>query len=138
MGFIEAIRSFYGRYFDFETRSSRSEYWWVQLFYVIAIIVLMIPMLAIVGISGENASGGAALISVAPLIIFALAGIIPMIAVTVRRFHDQDKSGWMYLLSFIPYAGGIIIIIFMCLKGTDGDNRFGPDPLGDSLYDTFS
>ena len=138
MGFVEAVKSFYGRYFDFDGRSSRSEYWWVQLFYIIMLIALMIPfMLAAVASEGGSVSDSVVLLSFAPLILFFLAGIIPMIAVTVRRFHDQDKSGWMYLLSFIPYVGGIVIIVFMCLRGTEGPNRFGDDPL-ESMYDTFS
>lgn len=63
-------------------------------------------------------------------VVAALAMLVPNIAVTVRRFHDQDKSGWFYLLSFIPYVGGLIMIIFMCQAGTRGPNRFGSDPLG--------
>lgn len=130
MGFVEAVKSFYARYTDFSTRSSRSEYWWVQLFYIIAMSVLIIPIV-LVAMTGDQ--GGALIASCIPLTLFALAGFIPMIAVTVRRFHDQDKSGWMYLLSFIPYVGGLIMIVFMCLRGTDGPNRFGDDPLGGGM-----
>lgn len=132
MGFVEAVKSFYGRYVDFGGRSSRSEYWWVQLFYIIMMIVLMVPAFIVLGAS-SGATGepsDASLLAFVPIGLFVLAGIIPMIAVTVRRFHDQDKSGWFYLLSFIPYVGGIVIIVFMCLKGTEGPNRFGYDPLG--------
>jgi uncharacterized membrane protein YhaH (DUF805 family) len=60
--------------------------------------------------------------------LFALASFIPTIAVQVRRFHDQDRSGWMVLLALIPYLGGLIVLIFMCLEGTRGANRFGLDP----------
>ena len=48
----------------------------------------------------------------------------------VRRFHDQDKSGWFVLLGFIPIVGGLIVLVFMLLEGTKGPNRFGPDPKG--------
>jgi uncharacterized membrane protein YhaH (DUF805 family) len=48
--------------------------------------------------------------------------------VQVRRFHDQDKSGWFVLLSLIPFLGAIIVLVFMFLEGTKGPNRFGPDP----------
>ncbi|MGJ8562859.1 MAG: DUF805 domain-containing protein [Alphaproteobacteria bacterium] len=129
MGFVDAVKSFYGRYVDFGGRSARSEYWWVQLFYVIAAILLSIPLILALGATGGEPTGSE-MIWAAPLVLFVLAGILPMIAVTVRRFHDQDKSGWFYLLGFIPYVGGIVIIVFMCLKGTDGPNRFGYDPLG--------
>ena len=129
MGFVESVKSFYRRYVDFAGRSSRSEYWWVQLYYVIALIILAIPIILSISSSSTGEPGGLTFI---PIGLFIIAGILPMIAVTVRRFHDQDKSGWMYLISFIPYVGGIIMIVLMCLKGTPGPNRFGMDPLGGS------
>lgn len=57
-----------------------------------------------------------------------VALFIPSLAVQIRRFHDQDRSGWFALLCFIPYIGGIILIVFMCIGGTRGPNRFGDDP----------
>lgn len=44
----------------------------------------------------------------------------------------------MILLGFIPYVGGIIVLIFMCLEGTRGPNRYGPDPLDPSNIDIFN
>lgn len=131
MGFIEAIRSFYSRYTDFSTRSSRSEYWWVQLYYILAIVVLFI----VLGIpsflsTGSELSTGQIMGWFLPIGLFLLVNIIPMLALTVRRFHDQDKSGWMFFLNFIPYVGGIVVFVFMLLKGSYGPNRFGEDPLG--------
>ena len=58
---------------------------------------------------------------------------------SVGRLH-QDHSGWFVLLSFIPYIGGLIVLVFMCLPGTRGPNRFGPDPKemeADALTETF-
>ncbi|MEP3890991.1 MAG: DUF805 domain-containing protein [Hellea sp.] len=132
IGFIDAVKMFYRRYTDFEGRSSRAEYWWVQLFYIIAFIVLAIP----IGLS-SGSSGEPNVLAMLPIGIFVLAGILPMIAVQIRRFHDQDKSGWMLLLTLIPYVGGLIVMVFMLLKGTSGPNRFGSDPLGNDA-DTFS
>lgn len=63
---------------------------------------------------------------------------IPGLAVQVRRFHDQDKSGWFILLGFIPYIGGLILFVFMCLEGTRGPNRFGPDPKDPYSEDVFA
>ncbi|MEC7118718.1 MAG: DUF805 domain-containing protein [Pseudomonadota bacterium] len=57
--------------------------------------------------------------------LYLLATLIPTLAVTIRRFHDQDKSGWFILLGLIPAVGGLIVLIFMCLEGTRGQNRFG-------------
>ena len=60
-------------------------------------------------------------------ILWGFGTIIPSIAVQVRRFHDQDKTGWLWLLNFVPF-GGFIILVFMCLEGTRGENSYGPDP----------
>jgi len=53
---------------------------------------------------------------------------VPSIAVTVRRLHDQGKSGWFYLISLVPYVGGFIVLVFMCLEGTPGPNEYGENP----------
>ena len=120
------------RYADFSGRTRRKEYWMFLLGVVIVAIVLGI-IEGIVGLSGMV--GGV----YGPLtLIFALAIIIPGIAVQVRRFHDQDKSGWFVLLSLIPFVGGIIVLVFMCLEGTKGPNRFGPDPKDASGVEVFS
>jgi uncharacterized membrane protein YhaH (DUF805 family) len=58
--------------------------------------------------------------------------------VQVRRLHDQDKSGWLILLSFIPYIGGLILLVLMLIDGTPGANRYGPDPKGRFDVSPFS
>lgn len=70
--------------------------------------------------------------------IFVLAILIPSIAVQVRRFHDQDKSGWFVLLALIPFLGGLVVLVFMCLEGTRGPNRFGPDPKNPAGAEVFA
>jgi uncharacterized membrane protein YhaH (DUF805 family) len=92
-------------------------------------ILVLVP-LALIGITlgGIDEGGTGSLLFVGLIGIFVLAFLIPGIAVQVRRFHDQDKSGWFVLLGFIPYIGGIILFVFMCIEGTRGPNRFGPDP----------
>jgi uncharacterized membrane protein YhaH (DUF805 family) len=62
--------------------------------------------------------------------LFGLAVLLPGLAVTVRRLHDLDRTGWWIFLGLIPLVGAIILIIWFCSKGTDGLNRFGADPLG--------
>jgi uncharacterized membrane protein YhaH (DUF805 family) len=115
------------RYADFSGRSQRKEYWMFVLGYVLAFIVVGV-LYFISHVLG--------LIVGIPLV---LALFIPTLAVQVRRFHDQDKSGWFVLLQFIPYAGGIIMIVFMCIEGTRGPNRFGEDPKGvGGLSDVFA
>ena len=60
--------------------------------------------------------------------IFTLATFIPYLAVTVRRLHDTDRSGWWLLLAFIPIIGGIILLVFMIQDSQPETNRFGPNP----------
>lgn len=115
------------RYADFSGRSRRKEYWMFAL--GVAIVYAILTVLLLGGLDfnggGFSAVSGA---SFAILMIFALAIFVPALAVMVRRFHDQDKSGWFVLLNFIPYVGGIVVLVMMCLEGTKGPNRYGPDP----------
>ena len=138
----------YRRYFDFSGRSQRKEYWMFALLYLIVIIVCVTLMLTAMplGALEQAAELGVEPVGPGPLFwlgagigsLFVLVSIIPAIAVAVRRFHDQDKSGWFILLQFIPYVGGIIVLVFMCLEGTRGPNRFGPDPKDPNSVDVFA
>ena len=58
--------------------------------------------------------------------IVSLGLFLPSLAVTVRRLHDTDRSGWWILIAFVPFVGAVVLIVFMCLPGTAGPNRFGP------------
>lgn len=59
---------------------------------------------------------------------FSLASLIPGIAVAVRRLHDTGRSAWWLLLLLVPFVGWIVLIVFYCLEGERGPNRYGPDP----------
>ncbi len=115
------------RYADFSGRSRRKEYWMFMLGVIIASIVLSLLFLGGVDFSTGTLNSGFG-IGIAAILIFSLAIFIPALAVQVRRFHDQDKSGWFVLLNFVPYIGGIVVLVMMCLEGTPGPNRYGPDP----------
>lgn len=124
----------YRRYFDFSGRSRRLEYWMYTLMNVIVAILFVVLIIA--GMpwdenmqmsQNSEMPGPLFWTGLGGLILFMLGSLIPGIAVTVRRFHDQDLSGWLYLLNFIPYIGGLVIFVFMCLDGTRGANRFGQD-----------
>ncbi len=120
------------RYADFSGRSRRKEYWMFVLGVFLAVIVLGIVE-GVVGLSGMV--GGV----YGPLTtIFFLGILVPSIAVQIRRFHDQDKSGWFVLLAFIPLVGSIAVLVFMCLEGTRGPNRFGPDPKDPAGAEVFA
>ena len=118
MGFVEAVQTFFKRYADFNGRSSRSEYWWAYL----GIILIAFVVGIVGGLLGETIGGFI-------FLIFYLAILVPSIAIGVRRLHDLDKSGWFYLLALVPLVS-LILLVWFCMKGTDGPNRFGPDPLG--------
>lgn len=62
------------------------------------------------------------------VVIYTLAVFFPTLAVTVRRLHDINRSGWWYLLNFIPVIGVLIIFIFLLLDSTPGDNNYGENP----------
>jgi uncharacterized membrane protein YhaH (DUF805 family) len=115
MTFEQSIRTCLNKYIDIEGRASRSEYWWFVLFTIIASIVASILDL------------------VTGLPVFAaltsLALLAPGITVGVRRLHDRDMSGWWILLVLIPAIGTLILLILFVMRGTEGPNRFGPDPL---------
>ena len=108
------------KYAVFSGRARRSEYWLFFLFYLIVIFVTGF----IDGILGtfDERSGYGILSGLSTAVL-----IIPLIAVLVRRLHDLDKSGWWALIIIVPIAG-FVLLIFACMDGTHGANRFGPDP----------
>lgn len=131
----------YRRYADFSGRSRRKEYWMFTLLSVIVMTVVLALMFGGMGgldENGEPQMGPLGMVGAGLLGIWVLGSIVPSIAVQVRRFHDQDKSGWFVLLGFIPYIGGLIVLVFMCLEGTRGPNRFGEDPKGAGTPDVFA
>ncbi|MDR7114547.1 DUF805 domain-containing protein [Caulobacter sp. BE254] len=128
---FEALR----KYAEFEGRARRSEYWLFTLFQVLVtfgLFLVLVMVAAATGGDGDQA-GAAAVMIMALLGLFYLAMLIPSLAVSVRRLHDSDKSGWWLLLSFVPF-GGFVVFIFTLLDGTPGDNRYGPDPKGRPGY----
>jgi len=112
-GFGEAISTCFRKYVTFSGRANRPEFWWFMLFIWLGGIVASIVDSAVLGDRGILSS------------IFGLGVLLPSIAVTVRRLHDTDRSGWWYFLSLIPLVGIIILIVWFCGRGTPGRNRFG-------------
>ena len=136
MGFGEAITScFSKKYGDFQGRASRSEYWFWALFVMLLFTAGVIAKSIAKVLAGETVAN----------IVFGIAAVIglflllvPSLAVSVRRLHDTNSSGWWYLITLIPYVGGLILFVWFCIKGTTGDNRFGPDPLQGDVAEAFS
>ena len=108
-------------YANFEGRARRKEYWMYTLFNIIALVVLML-LDRMLGLASPTYGIG-------PLYgLYALAVLLPGVAVLVRRLHDTDKSGWWWLIAFIPLIGGVVLLVFSVMAGDAGSNRFGPDP----------
>lgn len=114
-----AVKAFFNGYCDFKGRSTASAYWMVQL--VLFLIGLAIGILAALVGTIDAVS-----IAVGIWGLFTLAIILPSIALTVRRLHDTGKSGWFFLISLIPYVGGIAIIVLCCMDSQKGTNQWGP------------
>lgn len=116
MGFMEAIKTCFGKYVDFNGRARRSEYWWFTLFVILGVVVTSV----IDGVLGT------VLVFYG---LFALGTLLPSLAVTVRRLHDAGKSGWFILLTLIPIVG-LIILYFLVKDSEAGQNQYGPSPKG--------
>ena len=130
-----AVSRFFRKYATFSGRASRSEYWWWSL--VSLVVTLAIEVVYFVGLSQSNVStdpgtGETSITSFSPLFligggllaVWLLATIIPNWALTVRRFHDSNHSGWFILLGLIPFVGGIITFVFTLLGPSDEGARF--------------
>ena len=118
MTFSEAISSGFRNYVGFSGRASRSEFWFWILFTVLVGLFTTIIDLRILSSKIQLISS-----------IWSLVTFLPSLAIGVRRLHDADRSGWWLLLAFIPLIGFVVLIVFWCLEGTRGSNRFGSDPL---------
>ena len=110
------------QYADFTGRARRKEYWMFVLFSLLIYFLVAIVLVAL------SATESAINIVIG---LLALSLMLPNLAVTIRRLHDTDRSGWWALLSFVPILS-LVILVFMFLDGTSGGNRFGPDPKVDS------
>ncbi|RQS18043.1 DUF805 domain-containing protein [Burkholderia sp. Bp8992] len=123
MGFSEAVRTALNKYATFEGRARRAEYWYFTLLSVILSIAAQV-----IGAGGRD-GGLVTLLLLGIICLASLALLIPGIAVSVRRLHDTGRSGWFLLIALIPVVGGILLLVWMCSRGTDGPNRFGADPI---------
>ncbi len=109
------------QYADFSGRARRKEYWFFVLFNALFAIAAMIVD-NVLGLAMQDVGYGPFYMN------YALAMIVPGIAVVVRRLHDIGKSGWYFLLAFIPCVGGIILLVFALTPGDTYANEHGPDP----------
>jgi uncharacterized membrane protein YhaH (DUF805 family) len=104
MPFFDAVKLCFAKYADFNGCASRPEFWWWILFTSVAALIL------------RSASYYLSA-------LFSLATLLPSIAVTARRLHDTDRSGWWQLLYFFPIIGWIVLILFCVEPGQTGRYR---------------
>lgn len=108
-------------YVGFDGRARRKEYWMFTLFNIIASIVLTVVDVVV---GTYNVETGWGLLSG----LYTLAVLLPSLAVSVRRLHDTDRSGWWLLIGLVPFIGWLVLLVFMVMEGNSGSNRFGDDP----------
>lgn len=70
------------------------------------------------------APGPGAIVGYILLVIWALATIVPSLALTVRRLHDVNMSGWLVLLGLVPFLGALALLVFMILPANPAGQRF--------------
>lgn len=109
------------KYLVFAGRAPRSEFWYFMLFILIVEFALGL-------FSGASPTFFGILYAV-----FGLGTLLPALAVSVRRLHDIDKNGAWILIYLIPVIGTIVLIVFGCMRGTPGPNRYGPPPVEDLI-----
>lgn len=129
---------------SFQGRIPRKTFWLALIVMIVITWILEIILFSIFGVSmmsmdpnatpeaqaaaAEQAMSGMAI----PLVILILITIWPSLAIYAKRWHDRDKSGWWTLIGLVPIIGGLWMLIELgFLRGTEGPNRFGPDPIGE-------
>ncbi|MDO8584358.1 MAG: DUF805 domain-containing protein [bacterium] len=107
------------KYADFSGRARRKEYWLFMLFHFVIVLFLMIFVMTL---------GRVGILFGLIYAAYIFGTFIPSLAVVVRRLHDTNRSGWWYFISFVPFVGGVVLLVFTCLDGDKGANQFGADP----------
>ena len=108
---LDAYKSFFKNYININGCASRSEFWYVYIPNTIISLLLQIAVKSLEAIQPLYA-------------LFLIATFIPSVTLGVRRFHDLNKSGWLYVLYFIPFIGQIIILIWFCKKSVNGNQNY--------------
>lgn len=109
MGLFHAISYGFKHFADFSGRASRSEFWWWFLFSIIIGLLSLIPVIGW---------------------LLAIIMFLPNLSMQVRRLHDTGRSGWYWLLAFIPLIGFICLLVFYLQDSKPGENEYGPNPKG--------
>ena len=114
--------------FNFGDRATRREYWFFMLQLYAGFLIAMFGIGMVLGLAYPAALDDDSPVVGVLTIVALLLFLIPYLSASVRRLHDHDKSGWMFLLTFVPIAGWIFYLIMMLTPGTQGANGYGADP----------
>lgn len=139
------------RFAEFTGRSRRKEFWMFFLFQILVQLALLAIAIILYSVNRMTTEGdGSAVLTPSSIgfmvaiiiwLIFYFAMIIPNAAVIVRRFHDQNISGWvgglLYAAMILITFTGIAILVFMCIDGKRGPNEYGPDPKSEGAGEVF-
>ena len=128
MNFVEATKCYFSKWIDFNTRISRSEFWWGNLGALIVSLLLGACVGFMVGVVGSMLGLDIDALLDLMMLPIQLFLFIAGISLTVRRLHDINKSGWWMLIVF-TIVGIIVLLFWECQQGDEGENRFGPNPL---------
>lgn len=114
------------QYADFSGRARRKEFWMFTLINFIIMMALQTAMMLVGGMNPE--AGGIAMAIMGLLGLYGLAVFIPSLAVSVRRLHDTNRSGWWLLVGLVPIIGAIVLIVFYVQNSQPGTNQYGENP----------
>lgn len=115
--YLEVLR----KYAVFSGRARRREYWFFVLFnFIISLVFVALDFL----FGTIDLQAGVGLLSG----LYALAVLIPGLAVSVRRLHDTGRSGWWLLIALVPIIGAIVLLVFFVTDSEAGTNQYGPNP----------
>lgn len=129
VNFTDAIKLLFTRGLDFNGRSRRKEYWYVVLFNMLLVggLYLFALIVAFSGAGRDVVTGTSVMVPILTWIYY-LVTLIPSLALSVRRLHDIDKSGWYLLVGLLPFVGAIILLIWMAEDSEPVENDYGPCP----------
>ncbi|WP_405368985.1 DUF805 domain-containing protein [Nonlabens sp. Asnod2-A12] len=122
-GMFEMIGKCFTNYANFTGRARRSEYWYFRLFNFIVLFFFFFIFMLLGSVKEMR------VVLLIIYILYVLATIVPSVAVTVRRLHDTSRSGWSFLLGFVPVAS-IMLLIFLTEDSKYGANQWGVNPKG--------
>ena len=120
------------KYASFSGRARRTEYWMFFLVYAllsgsITAVVMGLDWVVDFVTRGRWADSFS-LEAGLTLGVFALVHLLPSIAVTVRRLHDTNRTGWWAALALVPIVGPLVLLYFAVLPGDLQPNNYGPNP----------